>query len=251
MGILDDLRTSVAPGAASHRVRDVAVGPYYTAVQTRSVGLAATELTAACCEAPRPDWMGHLLERSAADLLGFMGSGDDLERTLGLAALNSLVPAPPDAEGIDGAGLLLERGRDRRVVTVGHFPFTEPLRRVAAHLEVLELDPRPGDRPAADAAEVLATADVVGVTATTIVNGTFDELRPLFPAGAFVVMLGPSTPLSPVLFDHGVDVLAGTVVVDPDALFLSIAQGASRRQLGGLVHASLVRHARAVMAAGR
>lgn len=241
MGILADLASAVTPGAASVVVRDAVVGVYYTAVRTHGVGLAATEVSAACCEAPQPAWMGHLVGMPAAELLRFLGSADALERTLGMAALNSLLPAPPHGDGVDGTALLLERGRGRHVVTVGHFPFTEPLRRVAREVTVLELDPRPGDRPASDAPEVLATADVVGITGTTLVNGTFDALRPLIPPGAFVVMLGPSTPLSPVLFDHGIDVAAGSVVVDPDALIRSIAQGASRRQLAGLARVSLVR----------
>jgi uncharacterized protein (DUF4213/DUF364 family) len=47
-------------------------------------------------------------------------------------------------------------------------------------------------------------------------------------------MLGPTTPLSAVLFDYGVDILAGTKVVEPDKTIRSISQGAMFRQVEGV-----------------
>jgi hypothetical protein len=46
-------------------------------------------------------------------------------------------------------------------------------------------------------------------------------------------MLGASTPFSPVLFDYGIDVLAGTKVVDPSAALHAIAEGATFSQVPG------------------
>lgn len=234
MGVLDELLAAVAADATAEPVRRVAVGVYYTAVESSAVGLAATEVAAACCEAPNHDWMGDLGDRSAAELLGLVRSADPLETSIGLAALNSLVTVPQEATTNAGAlELLAARGRGRHVVTVGHFPFTDELRSVAGRLDVLELHPRPGDLPAGMAPDVLAAADVVGITGTTLLNGTFDRLERHLRPNAYVVMVGPTTPLHPLLFDHRVDVLAGSAVTEPDALFRSLTQGASRRELRG------------------
>jgi uncharacterized protein (DUF4213/DUF364 family) len=87
--------------------------------------------------------------------------------------------------------------------------------------------------PAEAAEEVLPQADVVGLTGTSFENHTVDKLLDL-SKNSFVVMLGPTTPLSPVLFDYGVDILAGTKVVEPDKTIRSISQGAMFRQVEGV-----------------
>jgi hypothetical protein len=49
-----------------------------------------------------------------------------------------------------------------------------------------------------------------------------------------VVVLGPSTPLSPVLFDYGVDVVSGTRVVDVDVALRCLSEGATFHQIRGV-----------------
>jgi len=111
------------------------------------------------------------------------------------------------------------------------------VRQAAAECWVLELRPRPGDLPADRAAELLPQADVVALTGTSLINHTFDDLVTLCRPDAFVLLLGPSAPLSPVLFEVGVDAVSGTLVTDPELVLRSVGQGATFRQVkrvGGL-----------------
>jgi uncharacterized protein (DUF4213/DUF364 family) len=133
--------------------------------------------------------------------------------------------------------IISERATGRHVAIVGHFPFVERVRKVAGECSVLELHPGPGDLPASRAAEVLPEADVVALTGTSLINGTFDQLIELCRPDAFVLLLGPSAPLTPALFDAGVDAISGTRVHEPEQVVHSLTQGATFRQIkrrGGL-----------------
>jgi uncharacterized protein (DUF4213/DUF364 family) len=48
------------------------------------------------------------------------------------------------------------------------------------------------------------------------------------------MMLGPSTPLTPRLFDFGFNVLCGTIVDDPRSVLLAVSQGAVTSQITGV-----------------
>jgi len=48
------------------------------------------------------------------------------------------------------------------------------------------------------------------------------------------MLLGPTTPLSPVLFNHGANILSGARVFDEEAVLRTVGQGASFRQVEGV-----------------
>ncbi len=242
MTVLDDLLNSVTPNAADVPTRDVLVGLYWTAVQGSKVGLAATPADITCCFAEDVKDVGQLHTRSVGELAQGLQSSHPLEVTIGMAALNSLIEVNEvDGVAINAREVILNRGRGKNVATIGHFAFTDALREIAANTWVLELHPTEGDVPAERAPELLPQADVIGMTATTLLNGTFESLAKLFPPNALVVMLGPSTPLSPVLFDYGVTMLGGALVTDPVAAFHYIGQGSSLHGVPGVKRITLMK----------
>ncbi len=242
MTIIDDLLASAYMASSDCAVQDVLIGLHWTAVQSLYLGLAATQAEASCCFAEDISGTGHLHEKSAYELAEYLRSPRPLEASVGMAALNSFLRVDEQAVvELNARDLIIERGRGKRVALVGHFQFTEEVRRAAAQLWVLELDLIPGDLPAADAPQYLPQADVIGVTATTLLNGTFADLARLFPPQALVVMLGPSTPLSTVLFDYGVDVLAGARVSEPGMILRYIGQSSPLHRPRGLQRLTLAR----------
>jgi uncharacterized protein (DUF4213/DUF364 family) len=185
-------------------------------------------------EAPPVPRAGQLLESSARDLAKGLRSSSFLEASIGMAAVNALLEVDEaECEKINAAEIIIEHGSGRSVTFVGHFPFVDRVRSKARTCRVLELDPGPDDDPAECAADILPAADVVAMTGTTLINHSFEELVKLCRRDALVLLLGASTPLTPLLFDYGVDVIAGTRLTDIDAAVQAVAQGANFRQIPG------------------
>lgn len=242
MKIIDDLLAAAHSASHDYPVQEVLIGLHWTAVQSRWLGLAATQADETCCFAEDIRGAGNLHQKSAYELAEYLRSPRPLEASIGMAALNSFLPVDEkSAVELNARDLIIQKSQGRRVALVGHFQFTEEIRRVAAELWVLELDPTPGDLPAVDAFRYIPHADVIGLTATTLLNGSFEDLTPLFPPHALVVMMGPTTPLSQVLFDHGIDVLAGARVSDPEHILRLIGQSSPLHKPTGLQRLTLVR----------
>jgi uncharacterized protein (DUF4213/DUF364 family) len=219
-------------------VLQVVVGAFWTAVvlgtDSPRCGLASTLRPATHHgDHPVPD-AGSLTGHTGWELAGLLRSSNALEASIGMAAFNALLHVDEGiCTEINAREVILERGTGRRVAIVGHFPFVRQVRQAAAACWVLELNPRPGDLAADRATEVLPQADVVALTGTSLINHTFDHLSGLCRPDATVILLGGSAPLTPVLFDRGIDVISGTRVVDVPIALQAIGQGATFRQIPG------------------
>jgi hypothetical protein len=231
MGVLADLLHSVnplPPYAATQLVcgtRFTGIGGALTAAAgPAAAGLAYTgqgETDPGFDVAARSTALaGEVLDRPLLDLAALVLPDSGGKTDVGAAALNALLGAQLVAGTLplgdeNGLDLVLRLSAGKTLAMVGHFPYLDDARLTATRHWVLELEPEGDDLPASAAPEILPQADVVGITGSTLANGSLPGVLALCRPDASVVMIGPTTPLSPVLFDYGVDVLCGVVVDDP------------------------------------
>ena len=128
---------------------------------------------------------------------------------------------------------LLDRMAGKKVTVVGHFPNVAALAG-ACELTVLERDCNSRlDTPDPAAEYVVPSQDYLLVTGTTLINKTAPRLLEL-GRSAYTVMTGPTTPAADLLFEFGVDVLAGSAVVDPDPAKAAIKGGSKEQWRAGI-----------------
>jgi uncharacterized protein (DUF4213/DUF364 family) len=234
--VIDDLLAILPDGS----VQIVLIGAHWTAVVVETQGRRRCGLASSLRQVddhhhgagPAVPEAGRLHQRSGRALAELARSNSLPEVSVGLAAINALLPLDEAAwVDLNAYDVIAERGSSKHVALVGHFPFIPRLQECVGRLSVLELHPRGDDLPSSVAPQIIPQADVVALTSVTLMNKTFDGLMRLCRPDALVLLLGPTTPLSPVLFDHGVHILSGSVVEDVDAVLCTVGQGGNFRQV--------------------
>jgi uncharacterized protein (DUF4213/DUF364 family) len=230
--ILDDLLSSLKEN--DFQVKSVLSCVFWTAVISKHCGLSSTFRN----EGPSHDRgvkdVGNLSRKTALELAEYARSESLLEASIGMATINSLVDID-ESKCIEKNAfeIILEKGQGENVAIVGHFPWIPKLKGRTKNLWVLEQRLREGDLPAKEANRVLPQCGVVGITGTSFINHTLEGLLSLCK-GAYVLLIGPTSPLSPLLFDYGVDVICGTKVIDAEKVIRSISEGATFKQVTGV-----------------
>jgi hypothetical protein len=240
MKILEELISSLDFNTT---IRDIRQGVFHTGVLTRGCGLAATLPRDSLKQGPPlVREAGLLMDKSPSDLARMAYSDKIPEAAIGIATINSLLEIKEeDCLDLNARDLIEEKGRKKRIAIVGHFPFISRLHESADELWVIEKNPREGDFSDDNAADLIPMADVVGITGTALTNHTLESLLALCDPRAYVVILGDSAPLSPILFDHGADAVSGTIVKDSDMALRYISQGANFRQIKGIRKLTMIK----------
>lgn len=209
------------------------VGRSWTAVAAEGLGVAMTFRD----EFSRMDLRGPVVGRPLAELAEFARSWSLGEASAGVAAINAHYNSRERVEQWIGRSLE-DEGRTsaftafadelvgKKVAVIGHFPDLEHLAAIC-DLKIFERHPQPGDYPDYAAEYLLPQQDYVFITGTTLINKTFPRLLEL-SRNAYVVLTGPSVPLAPMLFEWGVDALAGSVALDQESVLRVIAEGGVR-----------------------
>jgi hypothetical protein len=230
--ILDHLILSLQ--GKDFQVRSVHTCVFWTAVVSKHCGLSSTFRE----EGPSPDpgvrEVGNLTQKTALELAEYAKSNRLLEASIGIAAINSLIDID-ESKCIEKNAfeILLEKGKGKNVAVVGHFPWIPKLRERIKNFWVLEQRPREGDLPAKEADRILPQCDVVGITGTSFINHTIEGLLNLCQ-GAYVLLVGPTSPLSPILFDHGIDAICGSKIIDGEKVIRFISEGATFKEVAGV-----------------
>lgn len=235
---IDLLENIISSQKDSYPVSHIHTSVYWTAVVSFRCGLASTlAATFYPSEGNQVENAGRLLPVESKALAELSFSSRILEASIGVAAINSMIPIDESlCIDLNAEAEILRQGKGKRIAVIGHFPFVKRLRAEAKELWVFELPGRDrlGDLTGNEIETLLPQAEVVAVTSTTLINHTLGSVMDNVVPTAYKIMVGPSTPLSPILFDYGFHALSGSLVVNSDQVLTCISQGANFRQVRGV-----------------
>ncbi len=225
MKLIDDLIAYASPN--NTRVLDVRVGVSWTGVWSKHCGLAKTYGIPVAHGNYTRD-MGHLTEKTALELAEYSYSWNLVEASIGVAAINSITKAKRSVN-INAPDLILYKARGKKVAVSGSFPFNP---------NCINLPEKCGFSNSTSPSSIPPTVSLPKQPPSilfrlrsgyhhrsTLINKSAERLLELAQiARAYTVVLGPSTPLSEVWFDYGVDLVAGAEVIQPEAVLLKLSQ---------------------------
>ena len=214
-------------------VRNVIIGVHWTLVSSKNCGLGSTMTNQEKSGHQKVRDVGMLHQKTAQELASWIFSDNLLEASIGIAAINSLLDVEDRKFNINASEVIAKESEGKNLVVVGHFPFVDRMKSIAKNCWVIEKRPFKDDFPEEAAIEFIPQADVIAITGTAFINHTMETLLSMCPEKSIVMVLGPSTPLLPLLFEYGITYLSGTQIVDELAAITSIQQGASFQQVRG------------------
>jgi uncharacterized protein (DUF4213/DUF364 family) len=171
-------------------------------------------------------------------LAGYAKSWNMLEASMGQAAINAAFNTPAEVMAVtsqlnqtqsddpqkhNAFKLLTPEMTGKKVAVIGHFPNIEQLQKIC-DLSVLEREPQADDYPDPACEYILPEQDYVFITGTAFTNKTMPRLIEL-SKNANIILVGPSVPISQVLFKYGVNWLASFVVLNEQLTWRAVQQG--------------------------
>jgi uncharacterized protein (DUF4213/DUF364 family) len=229
--ILARLYERILPEAKNRKVADLRIGLGYVGVKldNDATGIAAVLFDAlphGCTVMPAA---GNFAGSAAVDLLKYLVDGKNpLEISIGLAVANALIQPPVDTVDDREATTYLDLKKGVKVAMIGLFsPLVSRILATGAELTIIEKNSaRMEILSDKEKKEALKTCHVAIITATTLLNSTFEETINLLGNPRAVAVMGPSTPLVPAIFhDTPVTHLGGAVVAEPARVLQIISEG--------------------------
>ena len=239
--ITDDLIERGLSIFDGQRVEDVRIGLGYAAVKLDNGRAGAACVlrhrlgSAGCSLLPKA---GSLAGSLADSLLPLLHSKNVVETAVALATLNALVgyeDADEDSPNDDLVELLGIASSDRVGMVGDISPVMRLIKPHAGECIVFD-EGKTGQKGIVDASQEgseLPGCDVVILSATTLLNDTFDEVLSMSSNAREICVMGPSTPLLPEPFaKRGVTVLSGRRFTDPDRLLRIVSEAGGTKSFG-------------------
>lgn len=229
--ILTRLYDCLETSAKDRRIADLRIGLSYVCVKldNGAAGLAAVLQDAMPGGCTVLKEAGTYAGASATNGLKWLVEGkNNLHRAIGLATANALGDASSEPTQDREATTYFNLQPGEQVAMVGLFsPLVERIRATGAVLTVIERNPdRINVLSPEEKQKALKECDVAIVTATTLLNNTFEETIHFLSKPRITALMGPSTPLAPEIFqDTPITQLGGVVVADADRILQIISEG--------------------------
>jgi uncharacterized protein (DUF4213/DUF364 family) len=215
-------------------VKDVCIGNHWVMIEAESgcgMALAVSGGRGSYRLYPKARHM------TLRDLAVQSTSWNFLEASVGVAALNAWYSTPEHAAAAgmkieekgsnDGFELYRRLCAGKKVTVVGHFPLIERLA-PECDLTILERNPSGDDVPDPGCEYIIPHQDFTFITGITLTNKTLPRLLQLSKLGeGSCILVGPSVVPASVLYEYGVDCMAGSNVSDPERAKAAVMQAAT------------------------
>ena len=245
--IVDELIDRALKMAQSKKMKDVRAGLGYTCVMLEDdgCGLAYTFRDELGCCCGILDAAGNLIGMNAEEIIPWAKENDRLKAAIGLAAINAVMNDPGKSWDTGNVLTAFTIRESDTFGMVGEFhPILEKVKTVTKNIYVFEQNVPEGSglHPSETIPLYLPKCDVVVLTATSIINHTFDEVSSYCRNAKEVCLVGPSTPLCPEVFrKYHITLLAGSVVKKPELILQIISQGGGTMSMKPAIGQVLVR----------
>lgn len=213
---------------SDERILSTVSGDIWALAETEQHSGMAMHVHGTSRPAMLPDGLNGMPLRRVAEALK---SWNSTEASLAMAAVNAFYNTEARLSELHCSEPFenyCTRGMDFRGKTVGivgHMHGTDEMRRDAEKIFILEREPRSGDYPDPACDYLLPQCDIALITGSAITNKTLPHLLDLC-RGTYTILVGPSVPMCPELFEFGIDRLSGLVITDRDGICERVVSGA-------------------------
>lgn len=139
--------------------------------------------------------------------------GSPIEVSMAMACFNSTVDIPTNANEGNVFDLIYPYCKGRNIVFIGHFPRANKWRMEGLNVNIVELIPREEDIDWRESADILNKADIVFITGIALLNDTIEMIIDRTKHAMFRILMGPTVPVIPELFNIGVHIIGGTFII--------------------------------------